>query len=209
MQDQTAEASKEVQIANIESKKLAGEIYAVKIRSDKDLSNATNKLGEVKKMAKEIEKRRKLITQPLNAAIKEVNAMFKDPADRLADAEKLIKEAIIKYQTRIEARATKQAQKIEDAVESGEMTLSEGMGKLGRIKQGSDSVQAESGTASFRKNRKIVITDPGALPAKYFLRDSVIEALRKEVDKDVRQNGLDLPTGADWIEVQTVAVRTA
>ncbi len=46
------------------------------------------------------------------------------------------------------------------------------------------------------------------IPAKYFLRERVLEAIRLEVADDVR-NGLPTPPGAEWITETNVVVRMA
>lgn len=201
--------NKEVEIANAEARKLSDQVLKVRVRSDADQSEATKMLVEVKRVAKEIEKRRKTITQPLNLAIKEVNALFKDPADRLADAEKIIKDALLKYQDMVERRAAKRADKIEGQVDSGELGMADAVGKLGNIKQAETNVKTEGGGANFKTVTKIRIINPAELPATYFLRPRVIEALRVEVEEDVRKKALPVPAGAESYEERQVAVRTA
>lgn len=207
--DTEQEAKKEVEIVNNESRKLADQIYKMKITSEASMNEATEVLISVKKMLKEIEKRRKSITQPLNLAIKNVNAMFKDPSERLTDAEKMIKEAMIKYQERIERRAAKKADKIEAQVDSGDLTMQEAMGKLSNVKEAKNGASVESGSTNVRTITKIRITNPAELPPKYFLRPRVIEALRLEVEEDVRKKGEPVPTGAEKYEDKQVAVRAA
>lgn len=209
MDNQTQEATKEVAIANSEALKLSEQVVKVTIRSDKDLNEATVTLSDIKRTAKDIEKRRKAITDPLNASLKEINAMFKDPLTSLKVAEDLIKAAMIKYQTMLENRAEKKAKVIEDAVDNGDMQMDDAMGKLSGIKQAPTSVASDNGSAAFRTIKKIRITDPGSLPASYFMRERVLEALRIEVEDDVKRKGMPVPTGAEEYEERQVAVRTA
>ncbi len=205
----TSQADKEVVIATKEAEKLSELVYKIKIRSDADLSSATEQLGAIKKMRTEIDKRRKSFVDPLNKVVKDINAEFKNPLDRLKDAEALIKEAMIKYQAQVEARAAKRAEKIENAVDAGEMEMGDAMGKLSNIKQAPTAVAGANGSASFKVVKKIRITDPGSLPATYFLRPRVLEALRMEVEDDVKRKGMPLPEGAQEYEDRQVAVRTA
>lgn len=207
--DEKNAANKEVVIATREAEKLSEAVYAVKIRSDADLNVATEKLSEIKKMSREIDKRRKSFVDPLNGVVKDINAQFKNPLDRLKDAEALIKEAMVKYQAKVEARAQKKAEQIESAVDAGDMEMGDAMGKLSNIKQAPQNVRGEGGTASFRIVKKIKISDPSLLPPTYFLRDRVLEALRMEVEDDVKRKGMPLPAGALEVEERQVAVRAA
>lgn len=207
--DNKTQADKEVVIANREAEKLAETVYSVKIRSEADLGVAADKLAEIKKMTREIDKRRKSFVDPLNGVVKDINAQFKNPLDRLKDAEGLIKTAMVKYQAQLEARAAKKAEKIETAVDNGEMEMGDAMGKLSNIKQAPDMVRGSGGTTSFRVVKKVRITDPSSLPPTYFLRPRVLEALRMEVEDDVKRKGLPLPAGAEEYEDRQVAVRAA
>lgn len=200
---------KEVKIVTAEVEKIAASTGTIKIRSELDVKIATYKLVEIKTVAKDIEKRRKSITDPMNQALKEVNALFKGPADSLAQAEKIIKEAMLIYAERMEKRAEKRAGKIEDQVDSGELDLAEGMGKLGNIKQAPTNVKSGGGSAQWKTTTKIRILNPGLLPPKYFLRERVLEALRVEVEEDVRKKGEEVPAGAESYQERQLAVRTA
>lgn len=203
------DVKKEVAIANTESAKLSEQVYSIKIRKDADMTEATNKLVEIKRVYKNIDTRRKGITAPLRKAIKDVDDLFKDPLARLKDAEGIIKDAMIKYTEMVEARAAKRADKIESQVDSGEIGMADAMGKISNIKQAETSVKTEAGAASMRVITRIRITDASALPPKYFLRPRVIEALRIEVEEDVRRGGQECPAGAEKYEEKQMAVRGA
>jgi hypothetical protein len=201
------QANKEVIIASREAEKLSEEVYAIKIRSAADLKTATEKLAQIKKMHKEIEARRKSFVNPLNGVIKEINAQFKNPLDRLTDASSLITKAMIKYQSQIDARAAKKAEKIEASVDSGEMDVVEAMGKLSGVTQAPQTVRSEAGTASFRTVKKFNIVDPFKLPPSYFTRPRVLEALRLEVESDVKLKALPVPDGVEVTEEKQVSMR--
>lgn len=203
-----SDAKRESQIATKEAEKLSGAVSKAKIRKEADLQNATELLTKIKSTSREIEKRRKEITQPLNLALKSINDLFREPGDKLKDAEAVIKSAILDYHERIEARAAKKINKIEDQVDSGELEMSDAMDKLSNVKQGPQQINTESGGAHFQGRKKISIVDVSKLPPKYFLRESVLEALRLEVSKDIK-SGLPMPDGAEYITEKTVVVRSA
>lgn len=200
---------KEVEIANRESTKVAEKVYSLKIRKDEDLTEATNAVAEIKKLHKNIDTRRKSITQPLRLAIKNTDELFKDPLSRLKDAEDIIKKEILRYHESVERRAAKRAEKIEDQVDKGEIGMGEAMGKLDKVKQADSNVKADSGSAQIKTVTKIRIVNPAELPAKYFMRPRVLEALRIEVEDDVKKKAEPVPPGAESYEDKQVAVRSA
>lgn len=201
-----ANAKKEVEIATREAARLSGEVTSVKIRKDADLQVASDLLSEIKKVSKAIETKRKTITGPLNAALKEVNKMFKEPLGRLSTAEDLIKNEMLVYQERVDRRAAKKIEKIQTQVESGEIGMADGMAKLAGVKQGPTGIDSEAGQTQFKKVHKLKIVDPGIIPAGYFLRPRVLEALRLEIEADIKL-GNPVPSGAEWVEESQVAVR--
>lgn len=202
MDDKSKKATQEVAIATSEAQKISDKVYKLKIRKDSDLEEASDELKNIKKMIKAVDDKRRSFTDPLNNVIKDINAEFKNPLDRLKDAEKLIKDAMLKYHAQVEARAAKRADKIEDAVDAGEMEVGDAMGKLSNIKQAKTSV----GSTSIKTVTKIRISDASQLPPGYFLRFDVLDALRKEVERDVKA-GAPLPSGAEYYQDKQVAVR--
>ncbi len=75
-------------------------------------------LKAVKALAKQIEDKRTSITKPLNQALREVNALFKPAKDWLAQAERLLKSKLLKYQSEqariareLQAKADEEARK--------------------------------------------------------------------------------------------------
>lgn len=198
--------NKEVEIAKTEAGKLAEQASVIKIRTEADLEAATNKLVEIKRVARDIETRRRAITQPLNQAIKEVNDLFKAPAASLSDAEKAIKAAMLVYQERAAKRAAKREEKLQGQIAAGELDEAKGADKIESIKQAPSSVSTGTGRASYKTVTKIRINNAAELPAEYYLRDRVIEALRMEVEADVR-SGKPVPAGAESYEDRQVAVR--
>lgn len=206
MDDSTAR--KEVEIASREAVKISEQIETIKIRKDTDLAEANEVLLAIKRTANNIEKKRKAITQPLNASLKEINAMFKEPASKLKVAETIIKAEMLNYQDRVDRRAAKRIAKIQDQVDSGELDMSKGMEKMAGIKQGPSGIANEGGTTSFKTTQRIEIEDVTLIPAGYFMRERVLEAIRMEIESDVR-SGAAVPPGSKIIEVKQVAVRAS
>jgi hypothetical protein len=198
--------NKEVEVATSEARKLTEQARSIKIRTEDDAKAATAKLVEIKRVAKNIESRRRTITQPLNLAIKEVNSLFKEPAQFLSDAEKAIKDAMLVYGERQKQRAEKRAAKLQGQIDSGELDAAKGADKLASVKDAPKSVSTADGQAQWKTVTKVRIINAAELPAEYFLRDRVIDALRIEVENDVR-TGRALPSGAEQYEDKQLAVR--
>jgi hypothetical protein len=195
------------EIAKRESQPLIAQAINLTIKNDEQLKGAATMLAQVKSISKNVKAQKDPIVKNLNEALKNVRELFKPTELGLSDAEAAIKKAILDYTQKQIAKAEKKAAKIEAKVDDGEMTLQDGMNKLGKIKQASTNVEVDNGSAQIRTVKKLRITDPALLPPSYFLRESVLEALRKEVAADVLRGGQPCPTGAEVYEEQTVAGR--
>lgn len=81
------------------------------IDSDESYELAGEELRAIKAKAKALEDKRTALTVPLNQVLRGINALFKDPSDRLAEAETVIKRGMIAYQDRLaaERRAAEEA----------------------------------------------------------------------------------------------------
>lgn len=86
----------------------AKQSYAV-ITTPDQCEAAGEDLKSIKTAQKKLEDQRTTITQPLLAVQRAVNALFKKPQDALAEAERLVKNGILKYQE-VEERKRREAE---------------------------------------------------------------------------------------------------
>lgn len=186
--EQRAEVLSPEQLAEIakrESQPLIVQAINLKIKNDTDLKSAAEMLAQVKKIAKNVKAQKDPIVKAMNESLKQVRGLFAPTEQGLSDAEVAIKSAILQYTEKQEAKAAKKAERIEAKVDAGEMSLKAGMNKLSKVKQAETNVETDSGSANIRTVKKVRIVDVSQLPTSYFLRDSVLEAIRKEVSNDV------------------------
>ena len=89
------------------SRALFEQVKAFVIYDQQGLDIAGSILKDVKARWKDIDARRKTITQPMQAALKNVQALFKEPLDYYAGIETMLKDKILEAQAR--ARAAQDA----------------------------------------------------------------------------------------------------
>lgn len=175
------------------------------IDSPESLSTATDILSKIKTSAKEIEKRKKEITDPLNASLKSARALFKPLEDDLATAERTIKTKMLDYSNEVEEAAAKAAAKLEDRVERGTMRTDTAMRKMDDIETIGSSVQGAKGSVQFRIVRNVKIVDPTKIPLKYLMNEKVMDALKTAVRTDVL-NGTKVE-GVEIVEEKQIAAK--
>lgn len=158
------------------------------ISDDDQLKSASSMLGEIKTISKELNVSKKAITDPLNTALKEVRALFKMPEDNLANAEKIVKAAILAYHEIQDAAAQKEIAKIENRVGEGRghIRTETAMAKLANVEQPETNLggaQVKYGSEKIRITdvHKLIAWRPGMLE-----NERVMEALRLELQADFR-----------------------
>lgn len=175
------------------------------IDSQESLAQATDILSKIKTSAKDIEKRKKEITDPLNKALKSARDLFRPLETDLATAERTIKDKMLDYTNEVEEEARKQAAKLEDRVERGTMRTDTAMRKMDEIETVGSSVQGEKGSVQFRTVRTIKIVDPTKIPLKYLSNEKVLAAISAAVRTDVL-NGTKVD-GVEIVEKKEIAAK--
>lgn len=167
------------------------------IKTDQEQEQAAALLGGVKEHLSRLTAKEKAIIDPLNQSIKEVRELFKPAKARMEEVEASVKVALVDYHVKRDTQSTRKAEAIEADLEAGKLTIEQATVKLGKIGQPDTTIQTVNGTVQFRQTpEKVRIVNPMILPPEYFSRPDVMEALRKEIDKD-RKAGIPVPDGAE------------
>lgn len=90
-------------------------ITGYKISTPEEYQNSATVLKKIKAGQKRLEELRTAITGPLNAALKAVNDLFRQPADKLAAAERSIKAEIGRYADEQERIRREEQRKADEA----------------------------------------------------------------------------------------------
>lgn len=103
--DSQPDEKKIISLRHGEAKEILVGFTDFEIEDDADYEIAAEGLKEIKRIAKELEERRKKITQPINAALREFNSLFKPPQTMLSNAEGYFKRKLQDYSSAVEARS--------------------------------------------------------------------------------------------------------
>jgi hypothetical protein len=104
------------------SRALFEQVKTFTIFDQQGLDIAGSLLKDVKARWKDIEGRRKSITQPMQAALKNVQALFKEPLDYYASIEAMLKEKILDAQQRARAAQDAALLAVQQAHAAGDRT---------------------------------------------------------------------------------------
>ncbi|MEM3646834.1 MAG: hypothetical protein QW334_01630 [Thermofilum sp.] len=87
---------------------LAQRTEALVISSDEDLAWAGDQLAQIIGLRRRVEEKRKFFVDPLNAQVKQINAVFKRWLEPLERAERKLRDAIAAYKTEQERKRREQ-----------------------------------------------------------------------------------------------------
>lgn len=195
-----------VTVLTKKSAALLGNYQDLTIESDDQLQYASDELGEVKKLSKELDATKKSITQPLNAALKEIRALFAVPESNLKEAETVLKHGILQYHELKDTAAQAEIEKIENRIKPGKgnLSITSGMQRLADV----DQAETNLGGAQVRLGaEKVRITDALALIQDHpsiLISERVLEALRIELAAEIKMGGR-VPAGAELYREKLVA----
>jgi hypothetical protein len=143
------------------------------IKTDSDMIVAVDGLKQVKSIAANIKELKEKYTKPANEILKVARSMFGPFENNLKDAEAIIKAKMLQFDELKIKESLKEAEKIAKAVKSGKLDISEAGEKLANIEP-SNSYSGENGSISYKKIKKVVITDVNLIPRKYLVPNEMM-----------------------------------
>ena len=179
--------TKELSIVKTQVEKSIAVARELSIKSLDDMVIGTNLLVKIKTVGKLIDEKKKAITQPLNEALKEIRTLFAPLEANYAEAERIVKAEMIRYNSVVEAEAAEKAKKLEARVDKGTMKFETAIDKIAEIPQTAKTA-TEKGQVTFREQVTFEITDEQKIPRQYLVPDLV--SIRKAILANVEIEGV-------------------
>lgn len=165
--------------------------HATAIKTDDDLKVATEFLTKLSIATKQVKADKEEITKPLNEALRSVRELFAPVEKKLENATLFIKSAMQKYHNAVAAKADKKEATIVQKIETGKMTLEQGVEKMADVKRIETTVKTDTGAAvTFRTQRSVEVVNPLLVPREYLMLDMV--AIRREALKGTAIPGVEV-----------------
>ena len=139
--------------------------------------DAYNLLKSIAAHKKAIEKRRKEITQPLNASLKSTNALFKEVVAPLVEADSILRDKILAFQRVQQAKADKEFARREKIQASHEAR--------GHETHEIAEVEPDVGVSTVTKRWTYEVVSQSKVPCKYLMIDSA--KIRQAIRDGVRE----------------------
>lgn len=163
---------------------LIKQAISIKIANAKDMTEATSLLSKCNKFLDAVVAEKEKITQPMNAALKEVRDRYKPTEKVLEEAIDAIRSEMSIYQTAEMKRIKEEEAKIAERVKPGKGNLSAetALKKMEEIeKSAEDKIVTDDGKLSFRADYVVKIMDITFIPYEYLLpNEKMIKEALKE-----------------------------
>lgn len=155
---------------------------AIVIKSDKDLSKASEFLIKIKGQLKELETERKTFTAPINESLTRLNKRFAELTDPLKDAESKLKVAILDYKKEREVKRIEDEKKLQKENGNTDIAITD------RVP---DIIETQSGELRTRKTWTFKIVDITKVPKEYLtVDDKKVKTKIKEGERKIK--GLEI-----------------
>ena len=208
--------NKELVAAKGQVTKATAAATAMVIDSNEALTQATDLLGKIKKVAKFVTEKKDGFTRPAYQAYKEIMSKAKDMFDPLiddcAEAERLVKGKMIAFRNAENERVRKEQEAIAKKAEEGRLKPETAAKKMEAVQETAvaNKVEAKAGGVVFKKVKKVIVIDKqaviNAVSQGVVVADAVDLNMRVITDLVVKQ-GIAIP-GIKVDEVDEVSAST-
>lgn len=188
-------------VAQLESE--GKEIFkSVKIKSDEDLAQVSDKVKELKTRLKMIEEKKEAFVGPAKLIIAEAKNIFDEAIAWFKNAEKELKGKASAYMLEKERINREKEAKIAKDLEAGKIDTDKAISKLEKLPETSKSVNTGESKMQMRKIWNAYIVDPKQIPDEFWVID---ESRVKREAKERHKNGLPQIPGVEMREEASIA----
>lgn len=169
----TAETEKELSVFKGQATKLNNMTAGFVIKTEQQHEKANELLLSIKKNERELNAKKKKITDPLNTALKEVRDLFKPVEHKLGASKVIVTDAILTYRRKVAEEAAAKQAELEAKVDAGEIDIDEAIDQAEQLTETQKTTHTKKGSVTVRTIKDIEITDVTKIPEDYFVLDMV------------------------------------
>ena len=165
---------KELGIIKGQATKAKNLVAGLVIETDEQYSKAAEKRVDINEIRKDLETRKKKITDPMNDALKEVRLLFKPAETQVADAIAAIDSALRVFNQKKAAEVRAKEEELRAQIASGEKDITEAVSEIAEVQAKPEVYSQKSGKKLVtRKIAKLNVFDESLIPREYLVVDNV------------------------------------
>src|SRR3990167_5072296 len=164
-------------------------VNALVINNERGLDEAAKIRAGIKAVAKEIDEKKKEITQPLNLALKNVRGLFVPLEEACEKASRAVDSKVLDYHQKISKEREEAEAKLAKRVDNGTMKMSTAAKKMEELPEAQRHVTTENGAITIRKIKKFRVVDITKVPVEYIIPNEV--KIRKAMFDNILVSGVE------------------
>lgn len=202
-QNEIAEPQKELAVAKETVQKMRTMVESSKITNEQELAAVSDKIKNIKTLAKGIKEKRDLLVSPAKKIIEEAKLMFDPLIKECENQELILKDRAGKYMMAVEQKRKEDEAKIAARVEKGTLKQETAIAKLEALPEAPKTVRTDTGSGIRMSKRKVAfVSDPSLVPDEFWIIDD-IRVRREALERD--RYGKDPIPGVSIKEETSVA----
>lgn len=189
----------EITLVKTQASKAVATAEKIVVTNDEQMLEAGDVRKKIKQVGKMIDEKKKSITEPINAALKEVRELFRPIEDNCEQAEKIIAGKMLAYQSEqdrkrreAEEKAAKELEEQQAKLEAGKITEKQFEKTVAKVETKLEKApEAITKSSSFhtRTVKKFRITNIDRIPRVFMVPNEV--AIREEMRADRAIEGVE------------------
>ena len=160
----------------------------VAIKTQDDLQKAVSILSVLNKTLDLLTEKKEMLTRPINVALKEIRARYKEPETILQGKIDEVRALMTDYQTKQVALQEAKESKLAEKLASGEISIEKATDKLSKLPDIAKRTESDDGSVKFKSVKKFEVVDLAKLPIEYHEANLVL--LRADMLKGVEVSGV-------------------
>lgn len=180
---------KEIELYQSKINSITEQANSLKIKTDKEMTLAVDYLKEIKQNSNKVREIKERYTKPANEILRMARHMFGPIEMKFKEAERIIKDKMIKFDELKQKKALEQSSKLAEQVKAGKLDIQTAGEKMEKIEP-KNSYEGQEGAITYKMIKKIYITDQNKIPRKYLKVDEVL--LKRDLLAGVKIPGAEI-----------------
>jgi hypothetical protein len=152
---------------------LVAQAEAIVVKTDEDLSKASEFLSNVKTFQKFVKQEKDKRLGPVKETKAWIEGLFSPVEDQIEESETKVKRAMADYHDKKEAENARKLAAIAAKAEAGKLKPETAVRKVEELGEVKTNVKTTAGTSTFSKIKKVRVVDPTKVPDEFWVIDEV------------------------------------
>ena len=160
-------------IAEQKTSTMVAQAEAIVVKTDEDLSKASEFLSNVKTFQKWVKQEKDKRLGPVKETKAWIEGLYSPLEDQIEESETKVKRVMADYHDKKEKENARKAAAIAAKAETGKLKPETAIKKMEELGEVKTTVKTTAGASTFSKVKKVRVIDPTKVPDEYWIIDEV------------------------------------